>query len=872
MTDYYLKPEKEVFQELQTSEKGLSQSEAEERLEKHGPNKIEEADKIHPLQILARQFKSPLVWILIAAMIISFFVKEYTDFYVILAIVILNAVLGFIQEYRAETAIAALKKMISQKAIVIRSGVQKEIDATEIVPGDILILETGEKVPADARLIDTTNLETQEAALTGESVPVKKEAIALRSTTPVADRKNMVFNGTVITKGRGKAIVIATGMTTEIGKIAKMIKEAQPEPTPLQKKLKHLSQFLGIAVIAIALIVFGAGMLYGNEMFAMFLAAVALAVAAIPEGLPAVVTVALAMGVKKMAKRNALVRKLPSVETLGACTVICSDKTGTLTHNQMTVKKIYANDEIVDVSGSGYDSEGKFTKNPDRFKKLLLAGVLNNNSSLNKENSTWHVVGDPTEAAILVSAKKAGLDISNLKDKCKRIEEIEFTAERKRMTTINKVGQEHLAFTKGAPEVILKLCNRAQINGKTVRLSKKDKDKILEMNEQFAGNALRVLGFAYKEVSGKISRKELEENMIFLGLQAMIDPPRPEVKDAIAKCRTAGIKVIMVTGDHKATAMAIAKQIGMTGKALTGEELENTENLEDHVEDIAVFARVNPAHKIKIIEVLKKKGHIVAMTGDGVNDAPALKKADLGIAMGITGTDVSKEASDMVLADDNFASIVSAVEEGRNIFDNIKKFVEYLLSSNMGEVLTIFIGILLKMPLPLMAIQILWINLVTDGAPALALSAEPPEPGIMKKKPRKVEEKIVNKKRGIMIFLIGIIMMLGTLGIFQWYTPEVNLAYAQTIAFTTLMMYQMFNVINMRAEDYSIFSLGLFSNKWLIGAILLSIGLQVAVVHLPFMNPIFGTTALTALDWVYAVVISSSVLIFGEIVKLFTKV
>jgi Ca2+-transporting ATPase len=812
------------------------------------------------------------VWILIAAMIISFFVKEYTDFYVILAIVILNAILGFVQEYRAETAIAALKKMISHKAIVIRSGVQKEIDAAEIVPGDILILETGEKVPADARLIDTTNLETQEAALTGESVPVKKGAIALRSTTPVADRKNMVFNGTVITKGRGKAVVVATGMSTEIGKIAKMIKEAQPEPTPLQKKLKHLSQFLGIAVIAIALIVFGAGMLYGNEMFAMFLAAVALAVAAIPEGLPAVVTVSLAMGVKKMARRNALVRKLPSVETLGACTVICSDKTGTLTHNEMTVKKIYANDEIVDVSGSGYNPEGRFTKNPDRFKQLLLAGVLNNNSSLNKENDSWHVVGDPTEAALIVSAKKAGLDASSLTDKCKRIEELEFTSERKRMTTVNKVGQKHYAFTKGAPEVVLKLCNRAQINGKTIRLSKKDKDKILEVNEQFAGNALRVLGFAYKEVSGKVSRKEIEENMVFLGLQGMIDPPRPEVKDAITKCRTAGIKVIMVTGDHKATATAIAKQIGLTGKAMTGEELDHIQDLEDHVEDIAVFARVNPSHKIKIIEALKKKEHIVAMTGDGVNDAPALKKADLGIAMGITGTDVSKEASDMILADDNFASIVNAVEEGRNIFDNIKKFVEYLLSSNMGEVLTIFIGILLKMPLPLMAIQILWINLVTDGAPALALSAEPPEPGLMKRKPRKVEEKIVNKKRGIMIFLIGIIMMLGTLDIFQWYNTEVNLAYAQTIAFTTLMMYQMFNVINMRAEDYSIFSLGLFSNKWLLGAIALSVLLQIGVVHLPFMNPIFGTTALTLFDWALAAAIGASVLVFGEIVKLFTKV
>ncbi|MBW3002360.1 calcium-translocating P-type ATPase, SERCA-type [Candidatus Woesearchaeota archaeon] len=872
MDSYYQKSEKEVFQELQTSEKGLSQSEAEERLKKYGPNTIEAAAKIHPLQILARQFKSPLVWILIAAMLISIFVKEYTDVYVIGAIVILNAILGFIQEYKAEEAIAALQKLISLKAIVMRSGMQKEVDAGELVPGDLLILETGEKVPADARIIDSINLQTQEASLTGESVPVKKATTTFHKALAVADRVNMIFSSTIITQGRGRAIVTATGMQTEIGKIAKLIKEAEPEPTPLQKKLAHLSGFLGIAVIAIALIVFGVGVLYGNPMFSMFLAAVALAVAAIPEGLPAVVTVSLAMGVKTMAKRNALVRKLPSVETLGACSVICTDKTGTLTHNEMTVKKIYANDEIIEVSGSGYSPEGRFSRNPDQFKQLLLAGVLNNNASLKKENAAWEVIGDPTEAAVLVSAKKAKLDTEDLRVKCKRLGEIEFTSERKCMTTLNKVGTKYKAYTKGAPEVVLSMCNRALINGKVIRISRQQKEKILEVNEQFAKGALRVLGFAYKDVEGKVATKDVETNMIFLGLQGMIDPPRPEVKEAIQKCATAGIKVVMITGDHKSTAMAIAKQLGMKGKAITGLDLDHMEHFEDIVEEIVVYARVNPTHKLKIIEALKKKGHIVAMTGDGVNDAPALKKADLGIAMGITGTDVAKEASDMILADDNFASIVSAVEEGRTIFSNIKKFVEYLLSSNMGEVLTIFIGILLKMPLPLIAIQILWINLVTDGAPALALSSEPAEPRTMKRPPRKVEEKIVNKKRGIMIFLIGIIMMLGTLGIFQWYNPETNLAYAQTIAFTTLMMYQMFNVINMRSEDYSIFSLGLFSNKWLIGAILLSIGLQAAVVHLPFMNTIFGTVSLTALDWIYAIVISSSVLIFGEIVKLFTKV
>lgn len=870
MDGYYQKSEKEVFEELQTSEQGITQTEADTRLEKHGPNVIAETDRIHPLQILARQFKSPLVWILIAAMIISVVVKEYTDFYVILAIVVLNAILGFFQEYKAETAIAALKKMISLKAIVIRSGIQKEVPASELVPGDLIVLKTGEKIAADARIIESINLQTQEASLTGESLPVIKKTGTFKRTVPIADQANMVFSSTIITKGRGKAIVTNTGINTQIGKIAKLIKEAKPEPTPLQKKLSHLSGFLGITVAAIALIVFGIGVLYGNDTFAMFFAAIALAVAAIPEGLPAVVTVSLAMGVKKMAKHHALIRRLPSVETLGACTVICSDKTGTLTHNEMTVKKIYANDEITDVSGSGYDPEGRFTKSPHRFKELLIAGALNNDSTLKKENNTWKIIGDPTEAALLVSAKKAGINIEQVRLKSKRIAEIEFSSERKLMTTVNKLGQKNIAYTKGAPEIVLSVCNRALIDGRIIRLSKTAKEKILEINEQFAGNALRVLGFAYKETGDHISTKETEKDMIFLGLQGMIDPPRPEVKDAIKKCETAGIKVIMITGDHKATAMAIARQLGMKGKAITGADLNKLQNFEDIAEDIVVYARVNPNHKLKIIEALKKKGHIVAMTGDGVNDAPALKKADLGIAMGITGTDVAKEASDMILANDNFASIVNAVEEGRTIFDNIKKFVEYLLSSNMGEVLTIFTGIILKMPLPLIAIQILWINLVTDGAPALALSSEPAEPRIMRNPPRKVEEKIVNKKRGIMIFLIGLIMMLGTLGIFQWYNPETNLAYAQTMAFTTLMMYQMFNVINMRSEDYSIFSLKW--NKWLIGAIALSILLQIAVVHLPAMNNIFSTTALRITDWLIAIAISSSVLIFGEAVKLFRKV
>ncbi len=864
MPEFYNLSAAEALEALGSSHKGLSSAEAEKRLKEHGPNVITEEDRIHPLKIFLDQFRSPLVWILIAAMAISFAVKERIDFYVIGAIVVINAFLGFLQEYKAEKSIIALKKLISLKATVLRDGDEKEINAEELVPGDVVLLETGDKVPADARAISVFNLEAQEAALTGESVPVAKHSEAIKKEAAVADRDNMVFSGTIVTKGRGTAVVTSTGMETEIGKIAGIIQKTTPELTPLQKKLLHLGKFLGIAVIIITFFVFGAGILTGKPKFQMFLAAIALAVAAIPEGLPAVVTLALSLGVQKMTRKNALIRRLPSVETLGACTVICSDKTGTLTHNEMTVKKIYANREIIHVEGSGYEPEGRFSKEPKGFELLLKAGVLNNNSKLKKENSEWLVIGDPTEAALLVSAKKAGIDVEYFQEQYPRIEEIEFSSESKRMTTVHEKDSKRIAFTKGAPEVVLSLCRKLLLNGKIHPLSRREIESIMKANEEFAKEALRVLGFAYKEIAGK---EEAEKDMVFIGLQAMIDPPRKEAREAIAKCRTAGIKVVMITGDHLSTAKAIAKDLGIEGRAVSGLELEKMEDFDSAAEDIAIYARVNPAHKLKIIEALKKKKHIVAMTGDGVNDAPALKKADIGIAMGITGTDVAKEASDMVLADDNFASIVGAVEEGRIIFDNVKKFVEYLLSSNMGEVLTILIAILLGLPLPLIALQILWINLVTDGLPALALGMEPPEKGIMHRKPRKIEENIVNKRRGVTILLIGIIMMLGTLAIFDRYKPELNLAYAQTVAFTTLMMFQMFNVVNMRSEEESVFKLGLFSNKWLIGAVALSVLLQVAVIYIPFLNTAFGTIPLKAIDWVWSIAISASVLVFGEVVK-----
>ncbi|RLE46848.1 ATPase [Candidatus Woesearchaeota archaeon] len=868
--EFYQKELRQVFEDLKTNEQGLTTKEAQERLKIYGLNKIRKEKKTSALTIFLSQFSSPIIWILIVAMIISFIVKEMIDFYVIGAIVVINAFLGFVQEYRAEEAITKLMKLLSLKATVIRDGKVEEIDATELVPGDILALETGQKIPADARLIEITNLQMQEASLTGESLPVNKKICTYHKEVAVADRKNMVFSGTIVTKGHGKAVVTGTGMNTEIGKIATLIQETKPELTPLQKQLKKLGAFLGIAVILIALAVFGIGILGGNPWEAMLMAAIAIAVAAIPEGLPAVVTISLALGVQRMALRNALMRKLPSVETLGACSVICSDKTGTLTHNEMTVTKIYVNREVISVGGSGYEPEGSFSKDPKKFKLLLKIGALNNNTKIIKENKTWKVIGDPTEAALIVSAKKANLDIEELKNKYQRIKEIEFTSERKMMTTIHKIKNEKIAFSKGAVEIILNKCNRILVNGRLERLTKAEKEKILEENETFAKQALRILGFAYKEFKGIYAKGEIEKDMIFVGLQAMIDPPRKEVKDAIDKCKTAGIKVIMITGDYATTATAIAKELGITGKTITGIELDKIENLNEIVEKIGIYARVNPAHKLKIIKALQAKGHIVAMTGDGVNDAPALKKADLGIAMGITGTDVAKEASDMVLADDNFTTIVNAVEEGRRIFDNIKKFVEYLLSSNMGEILTVFTAMLLRWPLPITALQILWINLATDGLPALALGIEPTEPNIMKRPPRKPTEHIVNKKRGILIIIIGLIMMLGTLFIFDRYETK-SIVYAQTAAFATLVMFQMFNVLNQRSEDISLFKLGFFTNKKLLGAVLISVMLQVVIIFVPFFNKIFGTTPLKIIDIVWVLGISSTVLIFGEIVKFFRK-
>ncbi len=855
---YHARSAEDVLKELDVDrDKGLSHAEVNARIAKYGKNMLQEKKKLSPWKIFFSQFMSPLVGILFIAIVISTIIGEHVDSIVIAIILVVNAILGFIQEYKAEKAIEALKKMASLKARVLRNGIPTAVDAFEIVPGDILILEAGDKVPADARIIDSIELQTQEAALTGESNPVKKTTDAVTEAAGVADRNCMVHSGTIITSGKGHAVVTGTGMKTEIGKIAHMIQETKPEPTPLQIKLKQLAKWLGVLTILICFIVFAAGVLKGGSIMEFLIAAVSLAVAAIPEGLAIVVTIAMALGVQRMVKRNALMRKLPSVETLGCTTVICTDKTGTLTHNQMTVKKIYVDGEVIDVSGSGYHPDGVFSNKTQNLELLLMIGALNNDAQL--DENKWEIVGDPTEGALIVSARKAGIDDKHMKLKFKRIAEIPFTSERKCMTTMHNMTKGKYAYVKGAPDVILSKCSHVIVGKKMVTLDDKKRKDILQANEDFASSALRVLGFAYKKIT-VIKGPSVEKNLVFVGMQAMIDPPREEAKESIDKCKKAGIRVIMITGDHKTTAVAIANELGLKGKAVTGHDLHHM-NLDDHVEEIAVYARVDPKDKMLIVEALKKKGHVVAMTGDGVNDAPALKRADIGISMGISGTDVAKEASDMILTDDNFASIVNAVEEGRGIYDNIRKFVNYLLSSNMGEILVLFVAILLGWPLPLIAIQILWINLITDGLPALALSVDPTSKGIMNQSPRKIKENIISMDMGLNILVMGVLICIGTLFIFNnEFVHSGDLARARTLAFTTVVVLELVRVYMVRA-DYNI---GLFSNKYLVLAVLSSIGLQMLVIYTP-LSIFFRTVPLVLTDWGLIGIISLSLLVLGVI-------
>jgi Ca2+-transporting ATPase len=884
MVNYYNLSISDSIKSIDTSQKGLSEEEARNRLEKYGINELKQREKISPFQILIRQFTSSIVFILLAALVISLLIGEKLDAIVISTIVVLNGVFGFVQEFKAEKAIEALRKLTALKATVIRNGIEAEIDSRELVPGDIILLETGSKVPADARLIDIAAFQVDEASLTGESVPSNKTTGPLDNNILVNDQENMVFMGTIVTKGRAKAVVISTNMNTEIGRIADMVQEAEEKLSPLQVKLKKFGKWLGFVTIGICIVVFGVGVLreyLTTDLFEtsfvieMFLASVALAVAAIPEGLPAIVTISLAFGVRRMAKRNALIRKLPAVETLGCTNIICSDKTGTLTKNEMTVREIYFNNRLIEVTGDGYTPEGSFMQTGGEevdissLELLFRSSTLCNDSRLN-HNERWEIFGDPTEGALLVSAGKAGFKKTEMEDRFPRIDEIPFDSERKCMTTIHMVNEENTAYIKGAPDVILDHCKYISINGQVKDITGEDRKKILDVNHKMASKALRVLGFAYKSLAEKYTPKSeiVEKNLIFIGLQAMIDPPREEVRESIIKCRSAGISTVVITGDHKLTAIAITKELGLFkegDKALSGEELDklSDDELDEIVESIVICARVSPEHKVRILNALKKRGHVVAMTGDGVNDAPALKNSDIGVAMGITGTDVAKEASDMVLTDDNFASIVNAVEEGRGIYNTIKQFVQYTLSSNLGEILVVFLAILIGWPLPLIAIQILWVNLLTDGLPGLALGLDPFDKEIMKNPPRKRDEKIISRDVINNILIVGLVMGTGTLLMFYGYGVET--VKAKSIAFTTLVMFQLFNVLTYRAKNFKI---DIKTSKYLMASVVISLLMQVAVLYTP-LNIAFKTVPLGLVDLIKVVLVSGSLYLILESRKMY---
>lgn len=871
----------ETISQLNSTANGLSEEEAKARLTKYGLNEITSEKKESPLILLLNQFKSVLIIILIIAAIASISIGETIEAIAIIVIVLLAGILGFIQEYQAEKAIDSLKKMAAPLATAIRNGEEKSLPSKDIVPGDIITLKSGDKIPADARLLEAINLKIDEAPLTGESTSVEKEAeINLDKETPLAERKNMLYMGTSVLYGRAKAVVVSTGMNTEFGKIATLLQTTESRKTPLQISIDDLGRKLGILSIIIAIVLSVVGILNGYPLIEMFIWGVAIAVAVIPEALPAVVTISLALGVRRMVQRKALIRKLPAVETLGSVNIICSDKTGTLTQDEMTIRKIYVDDKLIDVSGVGYEQLGNFSidskninpKDINDLELLLTLGSLCNDAQLKFIDGVWDVLGDPTEGAIIVAAEKAKLNVNEIKNKFKRIFEFPFSSDRKKMTTVHQSENKIYAISKGAPEIILDSCNYYLHNGKILSLTENEKQKILNIVLQLGEQALRVLAISYKELLIDSFNEEIEKDMIFAGLVAMIDPPREEVKDAIKVCESSGIKPIMITGDQKTTAVAIAKELGIlkSGIALSGQELEklSDEEFEKIIDNTEVFARISPEHKLKIVEALIKKGNIVAMTGDGVNDAPALKKADIGVAMGITGTEVSKEASDMILTDDNFASIVSAVEEGRSIFENIRKYLVFLLSGNIGTVFALIISFIANLPLPLSAAQILFINFIMDGIIAIALGVEPPEPGIMNRKPRKLQEGVLNKFSLTYISLVGFwISIVTTLA----YVFSLNLGFskekAMTIFFATLIASRLFNGFNCRSLTQSIFKMGFFTNKALIGGILTTITLTLLLIYINLFAKAFQIVPLVIQDWIIVLIFSFTVLIVVEISK-----
>jgi P-type Ca2+ transporter type 2C len=909
----------ELIATLRTdARQGLRDENARARLAQYGPNELAAPKAVPAWRRFLSQFQDVLVILLLIATGISAALWGLErdaalpyEAIAIFAVVLLNAAMGYVQESRAEAAVAALRAMSTAGATVIREGERRSVPAAQVVPGDIILIEEGDTIPADGRLIESAALQTAEAPLTGESLPVTKIIAAISEDVPLGDRDNMVFSGTAATYGHGKAVVVATGMHTEIGRIAGLLKATPDETTPLRRELDRTGRLLGLVVIAIAVVMIVTIVVVEevrgvSALFDVLILGVALAVAAVPEGLPAVVTAVLAIGVQRMARRNAIVRHLAAVETLGSATVIASDKTGTLTRNEMTVRVVVTASGRATFDGSGYAPQGTVQADGGRpiegalrveLERVLAAAARANNASIQQTGGRWTVQGDPTEGALLVAARKAGLGSAALTERLPRVAEVPFSSERKLMSTLHRDARQEdrgVVFTKGAPDVLLTRCTGELVGEEPRPLTPERRAAILETNETLAGQALRTLGVAGRWLTREALAEHsahpdgrVEQDLVFAGLIGIIDPPRVEAKDAVARAKRAGIRPIMITGDHPRTASVIARELGISvdGRVATGAELEtlSPDALARTAADVSVYARVNPEHKLRIVDALKRAGAVVAMTGDGVNDAPALKKADIGVAMGITGTDVSKEAADMVLSDDNFASIVAAVEEGRAIFANIRKFLRYLLSSNIGEVMTMFFGVVLArqigleigggvVVLPLLATQILWINLVTDGPPALALGVDPADDGLMERPPRPVGEGVITPAMWRGIILVGVIMAAGTLFVFDASLPggfvhgSGDLRYAQTMAFTTLMLFQIFNVFNARSDDRSAFA-HLFTNRWLWAAVAGSVALQVMVVYVPFLQNAFGTTSLSVRDWVFAVAVASSVLWLREASK-----
>ncbi len=942
----------DVLQHLGVAENGLTTGEAQKRLEQYGLNQLTEAPRPGFLAMLWDQLKDFVVMLLIIASVISVLLGETIDAAVIMSIVVLNAVLGIVQERRAEEALAALKKLAAPEAHILRDGQRVTVPSRELVPGDVVYLEAGNFIPADVRLLEAVNLRVEEASLTGESLPVQKNAtMQLDPGAPLGDRKNTAFMGTTVAYGRGRGVVTSTGMKTQLGLIATMLQTVETEETPLQRRLDELGKTLSIAALILVAVVFVVALInqtaigelftaplayvseYAKEITEVFIIAVSLAIAAVPEGLPAVVTISLALGMQEMIKRHALIRKLSSVETLGSATVICSDKTGTLTQNEMTVTRLWADGQFIGVTGTGYGTKGEFQTNGKtadlkKFPAILTTlwlGVLNNDAEINDQGETIRVVGDPTEAALIVAAEKAGALHENLDEAYPRENEVPFDSERKRMITIHSVSapkpddpspfhnETHkdwrVIAVKGAPDVVLKLCQHYQtMDDKSAPMDEAARKRILDANDAMTRDALRVLGVAYRvvpKIEGEISAEKLEQELVFVGLMGMIDPAREEVKTALAVAKHAGIRTVMITGDYPNTARAIAEAIGLLRpgkKVMTGAELDaiSDAQLTAVIEDTDVFARVSPEHKMRIVDALQANDEVVAMTGDGVNDAPAIKRADIGVAMGITGTDVAKETADMVLTDDNYASIVSAVEQGRIIYGNIRKFVFFLLSSNVAEIMIIFLATLAGLPAPLTAIQLLWLNLITDGAPALALAMEKGDPDIMERRPRPKNEPIINAsmRTGIIVqtfaqtgavltaFVLGLLWELEHIGIgipadmnwfsfllsFDWKTIDLDALHtAETMAFITLSLCELFRAYTVRSERASLFQIGVFSNKWMQYAVGLSITLLLLVCVVPFLQNIFNTHWMTAREWSVVLGVAIIPAIAEEITKFFLR-